>query len=857
MDIEKIKNIKIEDFDYPLPDSRIALHPLQQRDACKLIVSLPNGSVRHDSFSNLPEFIPQNALLICNETRVINARMEFFRASGARIEVFLLEPSEPADYVVAFASRRECVWTCMIGNLKKWKEAFLEKELHIPGHEKPLILRVSLIPEAAGVPHSGTRRVRFQWDNPAISFAEIVEIAGNIPIPPYLNRDSEESDLQDYQTVYSRVEGSVAAPTAGLHFTPGLFRRLEHRGVEIRKVTLHVGAGTFQPVKSENIGDHPMHTESIFVSTLLIREIADALETGRPIVAVGTTSVRTIESLPCFGHLVKVNHEESDSCCGMHLPQWLAYDEAMDGEDTVCLLRTLADYLEQSGCDHLSASTAIMIAPGFRWRIVSAMVTNFHQPQSTLLLLVSSFLESKLNTGSSAGLSIPRWRALYDEALALDYRFLSYGDACLLFPLNPESEESPHAGIDEEDSDMPEISLPFSKSVALRVMTMNAVYEALGKHPFKIENLPDSDDVKGMKRALDVLKANGNSVYIGEGAAPMRFFTALAASIPGVDIEVSASEGLMRRPMGILIDALRSMGASIECLNREGYPPLRIKGGKLSGDRVTLNPAISSQYTSALMMAAPLWENMLELDFEGKKPVSLPYMEMTAAVIKRFEDASKENPGREIRIEPDWSAASYFYEWTLLNAPCRLKIASLTPPAESLQGDSRCASFFAAAGVKTVFLPDGSVVLACDKPAGNPHAGLIEFDMGDTPDLVPALAVALPLAGFRFRFTSVSHLHIKETDRIAALTTEMKKLGFILISAEKDGSETLEWRGETIAPEPDPHIATYSDHRMAMAFAPARALFPSMVIESPEVVKKSFPDFWQTLSNLNNKLINV
>lgn len=414
-------HIRIEDYDYPLPDGRIALHPLAERDSCRLIVSGGDGSVEETTFRRLDSLLPPDALMICNETRVINARMEFHKSTGGRIEVFLLEPYAPSDYVLSFAARERCIWTCMIGNLKKWKDETLFKNVEIEGRSVTLCVR--LLPLAENEAPSATRRVEFSWDSPDVTFATIVEHAGNIPIPPYLKRASEASDLDDYQTVYSRVEGSVAAPTAGLHFTPELFARLGARGVDVRKVTLHVGAGTFQPVKSAEIGDHPMHTETIHVDIDVIRSIADAMEQGRPVVAVGTTSVRTIESLPWLGLLSRTR--PVDDAEAMHVDQWLAYDPAYEGETGAILLRELIERMENAGLDALTGSTAIMIAPGFKWRVTDMMVTNFHQPQSTLLLLVGSFLEG-FDTPQK-----PRWRQIYERAMAGDYRFLSYGDACL------------------------------------------------------------------------------------------------------------------------------------------------------------------------------------------------------------------------------------------------------------------------------------------------------------------------------------------------------------------------------------------------------------------------------------------
>lgn len=425
---EEIKNIKIEDFDYPLPDDRIAVHPLAVRDACKLLVS-DRGAISHHVFSELPGLIPQGTLLVMNNTRVINARMEFFRASGARIEIFLLEPLCPRDYAVAFQTRNSCTWQCMVGNLKKWKDEWLEKKLDIGGRE--VVLKAFRRNPLPGNSHA----VEFQWSDPDVTFASIVEAAGAIPIPPYLNRDSEESDATDYQTVYSRIRGSVAAPTAGLHFTPQLLDTLRAGGVATREVTLHVGAGTFQPVKSDDIGAHPMHTEVFEVEIELLRTLIRALGDNRKIVAVGTTTVRTLESLPLLG-LQLMRGDES-----LKVSQWEAYsildggnapqgDSRMDGkrilpvETTICALRTLEEYMEKNGEQRLTASTAIMIAPGFPWRIVGGMVTNFHQPRSTLLLLVSSMLDGDNMTD-------PLWRKIYKEALDHDYRFLSYGDACL------------------------------------------------------------------------------------------------------------------------------------------------------------------------------------------------------------------------------------------------------------------------------------------------------------------------------------------------------------------------------------------------------------------------------------------
>lgn len=416
-----VEDIKIEDFDYPLPQERIALHPLEQRDACRLLLSRGDGAVAHRHFHELPSLLPPGSILVCNDTKVINARIIFHKESGARIEVFLLEPISPSDYALNFQSRRRCVWSCMVGNLKRWKEGELHMLLSLPDSDGSIRLSARRLEALAGNSHA----VEFSWDNPDASFASVLEAAGCIPIPPYLCRESELRDAEDYQTVYSVARGSVAAPTAGLHFTEAVMADLAAHNIPVEKLTLHVGAGTFQPVKSATIGHHPMHTEKFSVSLPLVRRIIAALREGRTIVAVGTTSVRTLESLPILGaHILSGSNE-------LHVAQWEAYSPAVSSLPTIPLLEALAEYMESNEALVLPASTAIMIAPGFRWRITGAMVTNFHQPQSTLLLLVSSFLEQE-----SPG-ATPRWRKLYDEALALDYRFLSYGDACLLFPLRP------------------------------------------------------------------------------------------------------------------------------------------------------------------------------------------------------------------------------------------------------------------------------------------------------------------------------------------------------------------------------------------------------------------------------------
>ena len=403
-----VKDIHIEDFDYNLPEEMIPLHPLEKRDECKLLLRSPQGKIYHRIFKQLPDLLPPGCLMVCNDTKVINARLSFHKETGAAIELFLLEPLSPSDYALNFQSRESCIWKCLVGNSKKWKEG--EIYVNVPVGEKTILqLKASRLKSQ----EDGSSEIEFSWDNPDFTFGQIIEHAGKIPIPPYLNRDTEESDLEDYQTIYARVKGSVAAPTAGLHFTPEVFEGIEAHGAKVSKVTLHVGAGTFRPVKSDTIGEHAMHSEPFSVSRSLIEELIKWKSTGCPVIAVGTTSVRTLESLPYIGNAIAKGDTNP-----YVVTQWDPYT----GEefDTVEALKNILKKLDKEESGHLTASTSIMIAPGFKWRITDGMVTNFHQPKSTLLLLVSSFLGGE------------EWKALYREALSDNYRFLSYGDACLL-----------------------------------------------------------------------------------------------------------------------------------------------------------------------------------------------------------------------------------------------------------------------------------------------------------------------------------------------------------------------------------------------------------------------------------------
>lgn len=398
------RNIDISQYNYPLEDNRIAKYPLAERDRCKLLVRNANGTIDDRCFADLPDILPDGCMLIYNNTRVINARLRFRKTSGALIEIFCLEPSEPSDYALNFASTGGCSWQCLVGNSKRWKDGDLEGLVEIP-NGKTIKLTATRITKA-----DNASVIAFFWDDSTISFSEIISAAGEIPIPPYLNRDSEASDREDYQTVYSNVEGSVAAPTAGLHFTDKLLAEIDRRGITRREVTLHVGAGTFRPVKAEHIGDHDMHSEYIAVSGSLIRELA--ANHNKKVIAVGTTSVRTLESLYHIGCMM------AQGCWDGELPQWYPYSQEHPHITLSEALDAITDYLDNCGLKTLTATTRIIIAPGYDYKIVNGMITNFHQPQSTLLLLVSAFIGDQ-------------WREIYRHALDNNYRFLSYGDACL------------------------------------------------------------------------------------------------------------------------------------------------------------------------------------------------------------------------------------------------------------------------------------------------------------------------------------------------------------------------------------------------------------------------------------------
>lgn len=405
------KRIRIEDYTYDLPQERIARYPLDQRDASKILI-FKDDSISESVFSNLRDFIPPFSLMIFNDTKVVPARLFFKKLSGASVEVFCLEPSFPEDYSMAFAKTCWCEWKCAVGNAKRWKSGYIYFDNHTGN---PEIDRLGLA--AALVSRDeGSYRVRFEWKGD-VPFSEVLSLCGNLPIPPYLHRNTESIDLERYQTLYAKYNGSVAAPTAGLHFTDKVFSDLDKAGVVRDEICLHVGAGTFLPVKSEYVNDHKMHEEVFIVKKRLLKNLMDAMESGRKIISVGTTSTRTLESLYFMG----ARMIETGKLAGVG--QWDPYEREY-GYSAYEAISALHDYLDKSGMDEFSARTGIIIVPGYKARIIDVLITNFHQPQSTLLLLIAAFIGDK-------------WKEVYDYALSHGFRFLSYGDSSILYLKKP------------------------------------------------------------------------------------------------------------------------------------------------------------------------------------------------------------------------------------------------------------------------------------------------------------------------------------------------------------------------------------------------------------------------------------
>ena len=417
------KHIHISDYNYDLPDSRIAKFPVSPRDTSKLLV-YRHGEISDDIFYNLPKYLPEKSLMVFNNTKVIQARMHFRKETGALIEVFLMEPAAPTDYELMFQTRGECSWLCMVGNLKKWKEGSLVRTFDVAG--STINFKATMRRDIVDAKSGGTNYwVDFAWDNPQVSFAEILDAVGELPIPPYLNRETQDSDKTTYQTVYSKIKGSVAAPTAGLHFTDKVLAAIDAAGVRREELTLHVGAGTFKPVKSEEIDGHTMHTEYVCVRRDSLQTLLDY---DCCAIAVGTTSVRTLESLYYMGVKLEVNPDAAEE--DLHVCQWEPYEKAdgtpvggnlVDGITPQKAISNIIAWLDKNNLKTLHSSTQIIIAPGYEYKIVKVLVTNFHQPQSTLLLLVSAFLKGD-------------WHNVYDYALSHDFRFLSYGDSSILIP---------------------------------------------------------------------------------------------------------------------------------------------------------------------------------------------------------------------------------------------------------------------------------------------------------------------------------------------------------------------------------------------------------------------------------------
>ncbi len=397
-----IKNLSIDEYDYPLPEDRIAKYPLAERDASKLLV-LKDGKLQASQFKHIGEFLPEKALLVFNETKVIRARLQFRKETGSHIEIFCLEPDQ--DYQIAFSSPSPVRWKCLVGNSKRWRDGLLQMKLSAQGEE------VTLYAERMER-NDQYSEIEFSWTPATLPFATVLEAAGEIPLPPYLHRDAEPEDRDRYQTVFARYDGSVAAPTAGLHFTKPLLEQLKASGFELDEVTLHVGAGTFRPVATPTIGKHAMHSETVIVRKSLIQNLLNHL--GGSIIPVGTTSTRTLESLYWIGMML---HEEGTALRDLHVNQWYPYESHPD-LSTGEALQLIINYLDQHQLTRLEASTALMIAPSYQMKVITGLITNFHQPKSTLLLLVSALIGD-------------RWKEAYRFALDNGFRFLSYGDSCL------------------------------------------------------------------------------------------------------------------------------------------------------------------------------------------------------------------------------------------------------------------------------------------------------------------------------------------------------------------------------------------------------------------------------------------
>lgn len=398
------KDINITDYNYDLPDERIAKYPLKERDSSKLLI-YRNGEITQKHFYDISDELPEDSVLVRNNTKVIRARLIFSKPTGAKVEVFCLDPVQPSSYELVLSSKRCCHWHCMLGNAKRWRVGSdaLERKIEIDGHELSLFAK-----------RCDNDIVEFYWYNEEFTFSEILDALGILPIPPYLNRETEETDLETYQTVYAMHKGSVAAPTAGLHFTDRVIEKIKVKGIDILDITLHVGAGTFKPVKTEKIGDHDMHSELIVVEKDFLKKLLS--KANRKIIAVGTTTVRTLESL--YQLAVSIEQQNPDK---ISITQWQSYENKKEAIGKEEAIKRILGFMDKNEMDKLIFPTEIMIAPGYAFGMVDGMITNFHQPSSTLLLLVSAFTKG-------------RWREIYDFALQNEFRFLSYGDSSILIP---------------------------------------------------------------------------------------------------------------------------------------------------------------------------------------------------------------------------------------------------------------------------------------------------------------------------------------------------------------------------------------------------------------------------------------
>lgn len=402
-------NLQVNRFNFMLPEDKIAKYPLAERDQSKLLV-YKNNLITDDCFINLHHFLPQNSFLVFNNTRVIHARLLFFKSSGSLIEIMCIEPKSPDTPELILAQTKSCRWIALIGNNKKWKENVLDMQIMIKN--EPVNLQAQRI-----TAFGDSFLIEFNWDKP-FTFAEIIEAAGKIPLPPYLNRDAEQQDEERYQTVYAEISGSVAAPTAGLHFTPNVFKNLTQKGISNGFVTLHVGAGTFKPVKSESILQHDMHEERIYVSENMLK---DLLKNSNNLFAVGTTSLRTLESLYWFGVFLLNNHNMWDHLNELFVDQWQPYqNDEQQHIDFETAINQIIQWMQYKKIVVLTGFTKIIIVSGYKIRSVKGIITNFHQPNSTLLMLISAIVGNE-------------WKNIYNHALNNNYRFLSYGDSSLLF----------------------------------------------------------------------------------------------------------------------------------------------------------------------------------------------------------------------------------------------------------------------------------------------------------------------------------------------------------------------------------------------------------------------------------------